>query len=294
VAVLAMYSFWVPQIAHSTYTGTKHALHPLYLIGTSVSRCFIPLYFLGCPNNFLVMLSVYVNPQYLAVLSDSAASAASGGALHHAGSLADLPAASVSACWVLVLWTAAQVGVLLLQSAYGPRFFVPKQWLPQRYDYRRPIPASIRQAASPSNAGAAAAPQDRDRGTSGDIAMTGIRSRASAAARPGGAAGAVGGALSMLFGARRAGHQEGQAEGGGADEADLETGSLLGEYRGGLSGAPSAAPNTSSGGGGGASAAAAGSHELECVICYNAINIGTGDYMVGRLVRTVSWVSDAA
>jgi hypothetical protein len=283
-----MYSFWVPQIAHSTYTGTKHALHPAYLVGTSLSRCFIPLYFLGCPNNFLAMLAVYVNPQYLAVLSDSAASAASGSALHHAGSLADLPAASVSACWVLVLWTAAQVGVLLLQSAFGPRFFVPKQWLPQRYDYRRPIPASIRPSTSPSSTPAVAtatASQDRERNASGDIAMTGIRSRATTVSRPGGAAGAVGGTLSMLFGARRAG-QDGHGEGGAGvgDDADLETGSLLGEYRGGLPGASSTSLNSSSGsGGGGASnAAAVASHELECVICYNAINVSTGDYMVRR------------
>eukprot|EP00639_Heterosigma_akashiwo_P001533 CAMPEP_0194563730 /NCGR_PEP_ID=MMETSP0292-20121207/3668_2 /TAXON_ID=39354 /ORGANISM="Heterosigma akashiwo, Strain CCMP2393" /LENGTH=195 /DNA_ID=CAMNT_0039412717 /DNA_START=979 /DNA_END=1565 /DNA_ORIENTATION=- len=49
-------------------------------------------------------------------------------------------------CVVLVVWTAVQVAVLLLQDKerLGPRFFVPKRFLPPRYDYRRPLPDSLR------------------------------------------------------------------------------------------------------------------------------------------------------
>ena len=58
VAVFAMYSFWLPQVVYSAYTGTRHAYHPLYLIGVSLTQMFIPLYILGCPNNFISKKSV--------------------------------------------------------------------------------------------------------------------------------------------------------------------------------------------------------------------------------------------
>ncbi len=44
---------------------------------------------------------------------------------------------------VLVLWMGAQVMVMTLQEKYGPRFFIPKQFLPKKYDYHRPIPSSL-------------------------------------------------------------------------------------------------------------------------------------------------------
>jgi hypothetical protein len=40
-------------VVYSAYTGTRHAYHPLYLIGVSLTQMFIPLYILGCPNNFI-------------------------------------------------------------------------------------------------------------------------------------------------------------------------------------------------------------------------------------------------
>ncbi|KAF9437991.1 hypothetical protein BGZ76_010278 [Entomortierella beljakovae] len=42
--------------------------------------------------------------------------------------------------WGLVLWVALQVGVLLLQDWLGPRFFVPKKYLPPVYDYHPILP----------------------------------------------------------------------------------------------------------------------------------------------------------
>jgi hypothetical protein len=44
-------------------------------------------------------------------------------------------------CALLVLWTAAQVGVVLLQDVLGPRFFIPRALQPKKYDYRRQIAA---------------------------------------------------------------------------------------------------------------------------------------------------------
>lgn len=50
---------------------------------------------------------------------------------------------SPSACIFLVVWLAVQVGILHLQATFGPRFFVPKRFLPQRYDYHRALPAQV-------------------------------------------------------------------------------------------------------------------------------------------------------
>jgi hypothetical protein len=305
VAILALYSYWVPQILHSTYSGTKHSLHPVYLVGTSLARCFVPLYILGCPNNFLTLLTIYVNPQYLAVLSDAAVRGAATGS----PDLQDLSTSSVSACWVLVLWQAVQVGVLLLQGSLGPRFFVPKQWLPQRYDYHRPIPATVRAALSahsntaPAPTAATTAPDSGNRDTSGDIAMTGMRSRASTSSRspvignpaagaiPPASGGSVGGGLfAMLFGAR-AGAGAGASAGNREDQdADmLETGSLLSSYNRDRECREGNAARTPTATGTGVNTAAAISasdvssstgHDAECVICYNAIHLTAGDYMV--------------
>ncbi len=44
---------------------------------------------------------------------------------------------------MLVLWMGIQVTVMFFQDKFGPRFFVPKQFLPVKYDYRRPIPSFI-------------------------------------------------------------------------------------------------------------------------------------------------------
>ncbi len=44
---------------------------------------------------------------------------------------------------MLVLWMGIQVMVMTLQNKCGPRFFIPKQFLPVKYDYHRPIPSSM-------------------------------------------------------------------------------------------------------------------------------------------------------
>ena len=38
---------------YSAWSGTRKAFCPTYLVGTAISRLFIPLYFLGCPRNFI-------------------------------------------------------------------------------------------------------------------------------------------------------------------------------------------------------------------------------------------------
>ena len=108
---LALYSYWVPQIAHSAYCEVRRPFLRRYLLGTAAARLAIPLYFIGCPVNFV------------AVLTGWETGTSGNGRL----------------CALLVLWTAAQVGVVLAQDVLGPRFFIPRALQPKKYDYRRQI-----------------------------------------------------------------------------------------------------------------------------------------------------------
>lgn len=55
--MLALYSFWIPQIAYSAYSGARKPLDPMYTIGITISRLLFPLYIFGCPNNVYHMLT---------------------------------------------------------------------------------------------------------------------------------------------------------------------------------------------------------------------------------------------
>jgi hypothetical protein len=122
VTVLALYSFWIPQIIYSAITGTKSSLHPVYVLLTSLSRLFIPLYLLGCPRNFLMLL-----------LSD----------LMWPVDISNDQQKRWTACCVLVGWLGIQTAILLIQGVYGSRFFVPKRFLPSKYDYKRAVPRHL-------------------------------------------------------------------------------------------------------------------------------------------------------
>ena len=116
--VFLFYSMWVPQIIYNAMNGVRKAFHPAYLYGTGLSRLFIPLYFYGWPQNFI------------SYVSDNK----------------DVP--STATCITLVLWTVFQLAVLFCQDRMGSRFFVPKQWLPNSYNYFRSIPESARRLAA--------------------------------------------------------------------------------------------------------------------------------------------------
>ena len=120
LVILLLYSCWLPQIVYNATAETRRAFHPVYMYGMALTRMFIPLYVFGCPHNFLSLLLV------------------------ETASFAFSPAA----CFVLIVWTALQVGVLAVQDMCGPRFFVPKQWLPLKYDYNRPVPRHVLQNQS--------------------------------------------------------------------------------------------------------------------------------------------------
>jgi len=103
IFIFVMYSFWVPQIICNAQKCARRPVLWQYVIGMSVSRLAIPLYFYGCPHNFLS-----VEPSF-------------------------------RMCSLLVAYMAAQVLVLYLQDKKGPQFFVPKSFLPIKYDYGRPL-----------------------------------------------------------------------------------------------------------------------------------------------------------
>ncbi len=318
VAVFAMYSFWFPQAIYSAYTGTKHSFHPVYLIGVSLCHLFIPLYILGCPNNFLGVLSVYINPQYLAEMATEPDA-------HHSLHQQQPPLSSVSACWVLVIWMTVQVGLLMLQTALGPRFFIPKKWLPSKYDYKRPIPAHLCTAFPASNISGGTSSSSSGSGNAsrnesvGDIAMTGIRSRSSASS-PGGSsnninstnspntssggsrgswASSYSGGLQALFGYGRTNNNNSNNnnsnsninsninntdDGDEVEMSDLETGRLLGDENNGSNhNNHSSSSSTSSHTATGAGAGAGGDINpggMDCAICCNIIHFNSGDNLV--------------
>lgn len=103
-AVLALHGLWVPQIVLQAVSGTRRGMQARYVVGMSLLRLALPLYYYACPTNFL---SNQISPPLVAAL---------------------------------VLWLAAQLAVLFLQDRWGPRFFVPARFLPPRYDYFRSVP----------------------------------------------------------------------------------------------------------------------------------------------------------
>lgn len=46
-------------------------------------------------------------------------------------------------CELLVLWIGIQTAVLIAQGKYGARFMIPSRFLPPKFDYSRPIPPSM-------------------------------------------------------------------------------------------------------------------------------------------------------
>ena len=112
-----LYSFWVPQIVYNVTHVVRRALHPVYIVGMSLTRMFIPLYLYGWPNSFV----------HYILLDDGSQE------IEHAR----------AACVLLVLWVSLQAVVLLLQDRFGSRFLVPKAWLPERYDYYRDLPQGV-------------------------------------------------------------------------------------------------------------------------------------------------------
>ncbi|XP_006853553.3 DSC E3 ubiquitin ligase complex subunit 1 isoform X1 [Amborella trichopoda] len=99
--LLAMYSFWIPQIIFNVIRDTRKPLHPHYILGMTFTRLAIPMYAFGCPSNFM---RIEVDKNW---------------------------------CMCLGLFMGFQALVLLLQHYLGSRWFIPRQILPEKYSYYR-------------------------------------------------------------------------------------------------------------------------------------------------------------
>lgn len=100
VMILALFSFWAPQVYRNVMRGSRKSFLWKYILSTSFVRVVPLLYFTLLHENAL-NTSSYDPILALAVVS----------------------------------WVALQIFVLFLQTLFGPRFFVPKGWLPELYDY---------------------------------------------------------------------------------------------------------------------------------------------------------------
>jgi hypothetical protein len=149
------FSFWLPQIIHSAQHDSRPGLARAYVIGTSVVRLATPLYFLVCPSNILLALTPpetraaaleWLQGRDLSlrqawVLPPVHITPATGAPAFASEQISAIFWSNVSFGLFLAAWVTFQAVVLLLQNklGYGPRFFVPAVFLPQKYDYHRMI-----------------------------------------------------------------------------------------------------------------------------------------------------------
>lgn len=138
IYVLALYSFWVPQIVHNAITEAKGPLHHHYVYGISLSRMVAPIYVFAVKNNFVKEIFPESTTDYLL-------------------------------CECLVLWVGIQAALLEAQRRYGARFFVPARFLPPKFDYNRPIPHSLLPPEHvEDNSGTPSESLQKERGTTSD------------------------------------------------------------------------------------------------------------------------------
>ncbi|KAM3382730.1 transmembrane E3 ubiquitin-protein ligase FLY2 isoform X1 [Capsicum galapagoense] len=99
--LLLLHSFWIPQIVTNVIRDSRKPLHPHYILGMTITRLAIPLYVFGCPHNFM-----RIEPDK-------------------------------NWCICLGVFSALQASILLLQHYLGSRCFIPRQILPEKYNYYR-------------------------------------------------------------------------------------------------------------------------------------------------------------
>ncbi|KAJ7180624.1 hypothetical protein C8R46DRAFT_588307 [Mycena filopes] len=109
--------FWLPQIVRSARRGRGSGLTKEYLVGTTICRLYVALYFLLCPKNVLD-----IEPR---------------------------PWSSLLAAFVCL----QMIVVILQETSLGPTFFLPRQYAAVKtYDYHpvMPVPDDDAESADPS------------------------------------------------------------------------------------------------------------------------------------------------
>lgn len=110
-ALIAMHSFWVPQIYRNTMRNCRKALTWEFVLGVSAARLYIVLY------GFYLTAQAFSSP------------------------------VDYRMCLVLAGWVWLQIWLLWTQEIFGPRFLVPNHLLPPAYDYHPLLPTEDVEAA---------------------------------------------------------------------------------------------------------------------------------------------------
>ena len=109
--VVAVHSFWLPQIFWNIQTDTSMPLYADFVFGMSATRLVTSLYIL------------------------------------RRGTSSDLSNDPLFDRWLCTLslcsWVALQMIFLFVQSWCGARWMVPKWWLPPKYNYNRLLPSKL-------------------------------------------------------------------------------------------------------------------------------------------------------
>lgn len=104
--IIAQNLIIIPQIIHNARVGINPGFEPLYVFGYLAARFLIPLYERACPSNHFLLTPI------------------------------------IGLVIALFLLYVIQITILFLQHKLGPRFFVPRIFLPNYYNYNFKIKSS--------------------------------------------------------------------------------------------------------------------------------------------------------
>ncbi|KAH3684086.1 hypothetical protein WICPIJ_004942 [Wickerhamomyces pijperi] len=99
VALLFLNSYWLPQVYRNVVKGSNNSFQWWFILGTTIVR-LIPVFYV-----FVFKSNVFDHHQDVGLFK------------------------------LITFWLAVQIGLLGLQSWFGARFFLPKAWLPNTYNY---------------------------------------------------------------------------------------------------------------------------------------------------------------
>lgn len=91
---------FLPQIVHNVRKGNNPQFYAAYVLGLLGMRLVLPLYYRGCPDNIYV-----IEPD-------------------------------TAFCIVWSSLFAIQIATLFIQKQCGPRFFIPRKFIPGHYEYK--------------------------------------------------------------------------------------------------------------------------------------------------------------
>jgi hypothetical protein len=137
---LLLFSFWIPQIVRNVIRGSKRGLSLWFVLGMTVTRLVLPIYFYACPDPM----------GWSAGRRAVAAGLAGATVLYPEEGLAYLVKAAI--CWIVHIlnWKLTIVFSFLW---FTGSLHKKKQYLPPIYDYHPIIPAGDEESSGQGAAG---------------------------------------------------------------------------------------------------------------------------------------------